>query len=366
VALVGWSLLPFVEFRPNRIVDGVQMRVWAAAGPWTWVLLATLLAGLASAFAPAAWRGRGVLGSAVASFVALLFALGFAATRLTPPGDSPVRVSIGAGAWIVSVGVAALWFQGSQSSGSSTWNWVAGTVGAAAVVAGFAFGGLAHLSLIIEYQTQKDTFWWLTYRHVLLTLGGTAIAAVIGVPLGIAAARTRFVRYTAIPAVSVIQTVPSLALFGLLMVPLAALGLPSIGTLPTLIALTLYALLPIVRNTFLGVTGVDAAVVDAGRGMGMSGAELLLRVELPLGLPLLLEGLRAALVLTVGIAAVMAIGGAQDLGTLVFTGFGEQATDLVLLGAIPMVVLSIFADQGMRALERAIVSPGIREKRSPS
>jgi osmoprotectant transport system permease protein len=166
--------------------------------------------------------------------------------------------------------------------------------------------------------------------------------------------------------VSVIQTVPSLALFGLLMVPLAALGLPSIGTLPTLIALTLYALLPIVRNTFLGVTGVDAAVVDAGRGMGMSRSELLLRVELPLALPLLLEGLRAALVLTVGIAAVMAIGGAQDLGTLVFLGFGAQASDLVLLGAIPMVVLSIFADQGMRALERGIVSPGIREGRSQS
>ena len=363
VALAGWSLLPFVEFRANRIVDGAQLRVWAAAGPWAWLLLAALVLALASALAPVALRGRALVAAGASSYAVLLFAIGAAAQGLTPPGDSPARVSIGAGAWVMLAGIAALWFQGAQSDASRSWKLAAGVVGVLATVAGVAFGGLAYLSLALEYQAQKDTFWWLTYRHVLLTLGGTAIAAAIGVPLGIAAARARFVRYTAIPTVGIIQTIPSLALFGLLMIPLAALGLPTIGTLPALIALTLYALLPIVRNTFLGVSGVDAGVVDAGRGMGMSRAELLLRVELPLALPLLLEGLRAALVLTVGIAAVMAIGGAQDLGTLVFLGWGAQAADRVLLGAIPMVVLSVFADQGMRALERAIVSPGIRGRR---
>jgi osmoprotectant transport system permease protein len=228
------------------------------------------------------------------------------------------------------------------------------------------FGGLQSLSLALEYQAQSATFWVLTWRHVMLTVGGTAIAAVIGVPLGIAAARRRFVRGTAIPIAGVIQTIPSLALFGILMAVLGVLALPTIGTLPALIALTLYALLPIVRNTYLGVAGVDPATVDAGRGMGMSTSELLLRVELPLALPLLLEGLRAALVLTVGIAAVMAIGGAQDLGTLVYSGWGVQSADLVLLGAIPMVILSIIADQGMRAVERGLVSPGIREQGRPA
>jgi len=162
--------------------------------------------------------------------------------------------------------------------------------------------------------------------------------------------------------VSIIQTVPSLALFGLLMVGLTAVSLPSIGTVPTLIALTLYALLPIVRNTYLGIAGVDPAIVDAGLGMGMSRWELLWEVELPLALPLLIEGLRSALVLTVGIAAVMAIAGAMDLGTIVFYGAGLDVPDLVLLGALPMVVLAIVADQAMRALEVAVVSPGIRER----
>ena len=156
------------------------------------------------------------------------------------------------------------------------------------------------------------------------------------------------------------RDLPELALYGLLIVPLGLLGLPTLGTLPALIALTLYALLPIVRNTYLGVSGVDPAIIDAGRGMGMSRGELLWRVEIPLATPLVLEGLRVALVMTVGIAAVMAIAGAQDLGTLIFEGWGQTAIDLVLLGAIPMVVLSIIADQGVRAVERGVVSPGIR------
>jgi osmoprotectant transport system permease protein len=194
----------------------------------------------------------------------------------------------------------------------------------------------------------------------MLSLVGMGLGALVGVPLGIVSARVRAVRSVAIPVVSIVQTVPSLALFGLMTVPLVALGLPSIGTLPTLIALTLYALLPIVRNTYLGIIGVDPAIVDAGQGMGMSRWQLLLRVEMPLALPLVLEGLRSALVLTVGIAAVMAIADAQDLGTLVFLAFGSQATDLALLGALPMVVLAVLGDQGMRVIERVVVSPGIR------
>jgi osmoprotectant transport system permease protein len=228
------------------------------------------------------------------------------------------------------------------------------------IVACISFGGLSQLSLAIEYRAQADTFWQLTYNHVVLAIGATSIAAAIGVPIGIAAARGRVVRAVAIPLVSVVQTIPSLALYGLLVIPLAALGLPTLGTVPALIALTLYALLPIVRNTFLGLSGVDASSVDAGLGMGMSRRELLWHVELPLALPLVLEGLRAGLVLTIGIAAVMAIAGAQDLGTLIFLGWGSIAVDLVLLGAIPMVVLSVIADQGMRALESILVSPGIR------
>jgi len=142
--------------------------------------------------------------------------------------------------------------------------------------------------------------------------------------------------------------------------PLAALGLPGIGPLPGVIALTLYALLPIVRNTYVGLSEVDPAIVDAGRGMGMSGSQLLLRVEAPLALPLVIEGVRSAAVLVIGIAAVVAFVGVGTLGVLVFEGWGVQADDLILLGAVPMVVLAVAADSGLRALARAATSPGIR------
>ncbi|NTW28797.1 MAG: ABC transporter permease [Coriobacteriia bacterium] len=367
VALVSCVALPFVESSANRIVSGVPVRLWTAAPLWAALLFIALAGALTAAVvqsqAARRYRGPALLASAVATWGCWLLALGSAAVRLTPAGDTPARVSIGVGAWLMLAGVVAVWYQGARASHRMVTVAAAGAAIVLPVVA-VLWGGLAWLSLALEYRAQADTFWTLVVNHIYLSLGGTAIAAALGIPLGILAARRRVVRATAIPVVGVIQTVPSLALFGLLMVPLAALGLPSIGPLPVLIALTLYALLPIVRSTYLGIAGVDAAIADAGRGMGMSRAELLRRVEFPLALPLVLEGVRVALVLTIGIAAVMAIGGAQDLGTLVFLGWGSQAADLTLLGALPMVALSIAADRGMRALERAIVSPGIRRERA--
>jgi osmoprotectant transport system permease protein len=196
--------------------------------------------------------------------------------------------------------------------------------------------------------------------HLAVAGGSLAIAIVVGVPLGVLALRVRWLRTITLGVVGVIQTVPSLALLGLLVVPLAAVGLPGIGPLPAVIALTLYALLPIVRNTYVGLSEVDPAVVDAGRGMGMSGSQLLMRLEAPLALPLVIEGVRSAAVLVIGIAAVVAFVGVGTLGVLVFQGWGEQADDLILLGAVPMVVLAVVADAGLRALARAATSPGIR------
>jgi osmoprotectant transport system permease protein len=332
----------------------------SAAGLWGALLLALLVASAAASFLPRTTRGSALLACGVAGFSAWLFAVGGAAARLMPPGDSSARVSIAFGAWLMFLGIVVVWFQGNRTSNVPGGRTLAAVVAVAVLAAAWFLGGLQQLSLVYEYKAQSDTFWTLTYNHILLSLGATAIAAAIGVPLGIAASRVPAVRATVIPAAGLVQTIPSLALYGLLVVPLGLLGLPTLGIVPALIALTLYALLPIVRNTFLGVSGVDAAIIDAGRGMGMSRGELLWRVELPLALPLVLEGIRTGLVMVVGITAVMAIIGAQTLGVLVFQGWGSTAVDLVLLGALPMVVLSIFADQGMRTLQRTIVSPGIR------
>jgi osmoprotectant transport system permease protein len=357
-------LMPLVTFRANRIVQGVGMGLFSATGAAMGGLLVGLLVfGALVAFAPVGWRASAVLSTAIVSLGALLFAVGGAVLRLMPAGDTAVRVSVGSGAWVALAGVSIAWFQGAREVPRRRAKWMAVAAASAFVVLAGVFGGLSNLSLAIEYRNQ-DAFWTLVGGHIAQSVAGMGIGAFIGVPLGIAAARNRVIRSAAIPVVSVVQTVPSLALFGLLMVPLTALNLPSIGTLPALIALTLYALLPIVRNTYLGIAGVDPAIVDAGLGMGMSRSRLLWRVEMPLALPLIFEGLRSALVLTVGIAAVMAIVGARNLGTLVFLGFGSQADDLVLLGALPMVVLAIIADQSVRALEAALVSPGIRGGRT--
>jgi osmoprotectant transport system permease protein len=360
VALAGLVLLPFATFAANRIVNGVAERIEPAAGPAGWLVVALALAALAACFAPARWRGVALLGLGLATLDAILLALGQTAAALVPPGDTPARVSLAGGVWLALAGAAIVTFQGARSVRSHVVRLAAFALAAFALAAIAALGGLAKLSLAIEYREQGSAFWTLAASHIVLTLAATALAAAIGVPLGIVAARFGRLRGVVIPTLSIVQTVPSLALFGLLIVPLTALGLPSIGTVPALIALTLYALLPIVRGAYLGVAGVDPAVVDAGRGMGMSRRELLWRVELPLALPLVLDGLRAGLILTVGIAAVMAIGGAQTLGTLIFLGVGQLAGDLVLLGALPMVLLAILADQGMRLLERALVSPGVR------
>ncbi len=133
---------------------------------------------------------------------------------------------------------------------------------------------------------------------------------------------------------------------------LAALGVGGIGPAPAIIALVLYALLPIVRNTATGISGIDPAVIDAARGMGLTPRQIFWRVELPLALPVLLAGLRIVIVQTIGLAVVAALIGAGGLGTFVFEGLGQYALDLVLLGALPAILLALAADFVLHMVSR--------------
>ena len=360
VALAACLLLPLSVFRANRIVEG-SPHTALSTGPAGWVLLGACLAALAVALlARPAARVRALPLAASALTIALAWALGRAAVTLRAGQPDISRVSIGGGAWLMAAGCAVVWFASRDYDGASTFRRAA----AAVAVAGFAgaalAGGLANLSIVTEYSDRAARFWSAAGTHLALAGGSLLIAILIGVPLGVLSLRVRWLRTVTLGVVGLIQTVPSLALLGLLVFPLAALGLPGIGPLPGVIALTLYALLPIVRNTYVGLSEVDPAIVDAGRGMGMSGSQLLLRVEAPLALPLVIEGVRSAAVLVIGIAAVVAFVGVGTLGVLVFEGWGVQADDLILLGAVPMVVLAVAADSGLRALARAATSPGIR------
>ncbi len=295
----------------------------------------------------------------------LPWALGAGAARLLDDAPEIARVSIGTGAWLVAVGGAILWFAGTR--GVDTPLLRRGVLVAMLLAAGAAgvWGGAGELSLAREYAAQSGRFWTLVSQHLVLAGSGLALGTLIGVPLGVLASRSRRVRQIGLGIVSVIQTIPSMAMLGLLITPLATLGVTAIGTTPAIIALTLYALLPIMRNTFVGLAGVDRGALDAGRGMGMGRTQLLLRVEAPLALPLILEGIRAAAVLVIGIAAVTAFIGAGGLGILVFQGWGQQADDLTLLGAIPMVILAVLADVSMRMIRRTVISPGIEGGSTP-
>jgi len=193
----------------------------------------------------------------------------------------------------------------------------------------------------------------LTIEHLWMVGVSTLLAAVIGIPLGVLLTRRPALNKPILGGANVMQTIPSLALFGLLM------PMPWIGERAdrlAILALTLYALLPIIRNTHTGITGVDPAVVEAGRGMGMTDSQLLWQVQLPLALSVIIAGVRVATVISVGVATIAAAIGAGGLGEYIFRGLAMVNNQLILAGAIPAAALALVADSGLGLLERVIRS----------
>ena len=189
----------------------------------------------------------------------------------------------------------------------------------------------------------------LVLEHLWLVGVSTLFAVAIGLPLGILLARRPSLRKPILGGANVMQTVPSLALFGLLM-PVPWLG--ERADRLVILALTLYALLPIIRNTYAGITGVDVAVVEAGRGMGMTDRQLLFQVQLPLALGVIIAGVRVATVVSVGVATIAAAVGAGGLGEYIFRGLAMVNNQLILAGAIPAAALALVADVGLGFIER--------------
>jgi osmoprotectant transport system permease protein len=181
----------------------------------------------------------------------------------------------------------------------------------------------------------------LTLEHLALVAVSMVLATLIGIPLGIAVTRHRALKRWVMGAANVIQTVPSLALFGFL-IPIPLIG--GIGSRSAIVALTLYALLPILRNTYTGITGVDGTVIEVARGMGMTDRQILWQVEIPLSLEVILAGVRVATVISVGVATIAAAIGAGGLGTYIFRGVAMVDNQVILAGAIPAALLAILAD----------------------
>lgn len=202
----------------------------------------------------------------------------------------------------------------------------------------------APLALLPEYLT----------AHLQLTLLALGLGIATSVPLGVLLTRSPHLQRPVLAAVSVIQTIPGLALLAVMVPLLAALGLPSIGFLPAIIGLTLYSLLPVLRNTVTGIAAVDPALIEAARGVGMSPAQQLRLVELPLALPVIVAGIRTSAVWTVGMATLSTPVGATSLGNFIFAGLQTRSFTAVLVGSVAAAALALLLDGVVGSLEASV------------
>lgn len=349
----GAFLAPFASFRANRIVPGEGRSILEALpgglGP---ALLAFVAVAIVIVVLKTPTVLRLLLG--LAAILALAVLIGLSAGHLTPPENSYARVAPASGFWLTGFAFTLLAADALTRLRLSPYARIA--LLAAVVLAAAALlmsGAWDGLSLMKEYANRADTFWLEAGRHVALALGSLAAATLAGLPLGILCHRVEALRAGVLNVLNIIQTIPSIALFGLLIAPLgwialhvpgaAAIGIRGIGAAPAFVALFLYSLLPVVANTVVGLAGVPRDADDAARGIGMTDRQRLFGVELPLAFPVILTGIRIVLVQNIGLATIAALIGGGGFGVFVFQGIGQTAMDLVLLGAAPTVALAFAA-----------------------
>ncbi|MBS7543268.1 ABC transporter permease [Ancylobacter oerskovii] len=362
--------LGFVSVGPNRIVSGKPLALWSAVEPAFAVGLAMLILmlGLAALLRSGAWRDRLVSVVAALLLLASVATAGHAASLVAEASGPIARTSLGAAFWIIAAGSA---FAFADAMGRMAPHPLAQVVVAAAMGGALAAlavsGALSDLSLAREFANRREAYGAEVLRHLALVGGALAGALPIGALLGVVALRRQAWRKPLFAVLNLIQTIPSIAIFGLLIGPLStlsawlpglrSLGVGGIGAAPAIIALTLYGLLPTARGTFAGLAATPPAVIEAARGMGLDERQILWRVSIPLALPILIASLRLVVVQLVGLAVVAALIGAGGLGAFIFQGLGQTATDLILLGALSAIALALAADLALRSLGAAL-TPG--------
>lgn len=348
--------LPFLQIAPNRLVSGQPLYFFTIIPGPAWLLLVVLVAfTVAAMFKPcAAWLGSALVVAAVGMPSLLWLAANQASVSLQ--GALPIaRASLGSAFWVVLTLLGFIVSSALQQLRATKLQSAA--VGAALLLAlggMLASGACQDLSLMKEYANRADNFAQTAARHVQIVLLALTCTLAIGLPLGWAAHAHAKAGRALLPVLNIIQTIPSIALFGLLMAPLALLaasvpalgraGISGVGLAPAVIALTLYGLLPVVRGTLAGLQQVPSAMVQAARALGLTHVQTLFHVELPLALPVLLGGIRTAAVSCVGLAAVTALIGAGGLGSILFEGLFANAQDVVLLGVLPIIALGVVVD----------------------
>lgn len=352
-------VLPFVQFKPNRIAAGQGVAL-----PWGldtgWAIAMGLGAVLTLACLRRVPDGLRLAGAGIGLVVSIVM-LGLVAQALSQTGGRLARVSPASGFWLLLLAFALMATDalarlrpGLAMRAALILALVLG------VVAILSSGVLDQVSVLREYATRREGFVAQARAHLVLAFGSTGLALLVGLPLGIALHQAPRWRLPVLAGLNVLQTIPSLALFGV-MIPLLAwlaatlpmlraMGLSGIGMVPALTALFLYALLPIVSNTVSGLSAVPARVRDAAAGLGMTPVQMLGQVMLPLALPALLAGVRIVLVQNIGLAVIAGLIGGGGFGTFVFQGLNQNAMDLVLLGTLPTIAMALLAGAVMDLL----------------
>jgi osmoprotectant transport system permease protein len=363
--LCGAVVAPFATYRANRIVAGEGKSILAAMAPlpgfaYAGELLVALVLGLA-VLALLRNGPRLRLAAASGGMIALGMGIGQAGVALSATGSAYCRIAPASGFWVALLALFILFADAALRLQLAPLARLAGVLIAGAVLALFLWSGSwSDLSVLKEFANRSGEFWHEAEIHLLLALGSLAAAITAGLPLGIAVQRRPRLRGPVLNLLNVVQTIPSIALFGMLIAPLAWVaatfpalgnaGINGIGFAPAFIALFLYSLLPMAANTLIGLTQVPHDVVEAARGMGLSSHQILFEVELPLAVTVILTGIRIVLVQNIGLATIAALIGGGGFGVFVFQGIGQNATDLILLGALPTVVLALGAAVVMDAV----------------
>lgn len=347
--------LPFVNVAPNRLVSGEPRALWQI-----WAFTPLLLgAALASTVALAFWPGRTALWLTLllseALFIVLFWSAGQAATQMASVESPLARTSIGSGLWLwLALCLLVCSDAIRRLTPLPVWRWLLNAQFLVIPLLILFSGDLNQLSLLKEYVNRQEVFDDALAQHLTILFGTLIPALLLGVPLGIGCYRHPSRQGAVFTVLNVIQTIPSVALFGLLIAPLAGLvksfpalaaaGIAGTGLTPALIALVLYALLPLVRGVVAGLSQVPPDVLESAHAMGMSARQCFWKIQLPLALPLLVRSLRVVTVQTVGMAVIAALIGAGGFGALVFQGLLSSALDLVLLGVVPTIALAVVLD----------------------
>ncbi|MCM7853082.1 ABC transporter permease [Enterobacter hormaechei] len=347
--------LPFVNVAPNRLVSGEPRALWQI-----WAFTPLLLgAALASTVALAFWPGRTALWLTFllseALFIVLFWSAGQAATQMAAVESPLARTSVGSGLWLwLALCLLVCSDAIRRLTPQPVWRWLLNAQFWVIPLLILFSGDLNQLSLLKEYVNRQELFDNALAQHLTILFGTLIPALLLGVPLGMWCYRHTSRQGAVFTVLNVIQTIPSVALFGLLIAPLAGLvksfpalaaaGIAGTGLTPALIALVLYALLPLVRGVVAGLSQVPPDVLESAHAMGMSARQCFWKIQLPLALPLLVRSLRVVTVQTVGMAVIAALIGAGGFGALVFQGLLSSALDLVLLGVVPTIALAVVLD----------------------